>query len=120
MTPQSQHKFLLDENIDIRLVKFLTDLGYQVVYCPKGAKNGQVISLSRKESAPLISLDKDFANPDLYSLTDSPGIIVLRIHPPTLEYLTAALTKLLSTYKFDQIFNKLFIVSPDNVEIITR
>lgn len=93
--PKIELKFLLDENVDVRVALFLKKHGYSVLLCPKGLKNGAVLALAKKENNVLITNDTDFANPDLHGFAQTAGIVVLRLHPPKLEstpFLLAPLT----------------------------
>lgn len=110
-------KFLLDENVDLRLVSYLQKQGFPTEICPKGLQNGAVIELAYKKSLVLLTNDKDFANPDLYKPADNKGIIIFRVHPPSLTNLTQALEKLLSKFKPDELSEKLFIITKEEIEI---
>jgi predicted nuclease of predicted toxin-antitoxin system len=46
---QLKLKFLLDENVDARLAKFLQKKGFTVKLCPTGLQNGKVSALIKKE-----------------------------------------------------------------------
>lgn len=89
-------KFLLDENVDVRIASFLQEKGFSTLICPKGLKNGDVIALAVKEGCVLLTNDTDFTHPRYSENKDFPGIIVFRIHPPDREKLCKALDKLLS------------------------
>lgn len=104
-------KFLLDENVDIRLSSYLKKAGFSVKLAEKGMKNSKLINLAKEESCVLITNDKDFANKDLYNPADYSGIIVFRIHPPILENLIKALNKFIKKNKSSAFTGKTFIIS---------
>jgi len=111
-------QFLLDENVDVRIAKFLRDQGYEVFFCTKGTKNGEVIATAKKHKAVLVTLDRDFANPDIYPPAKTSGIVVLQTHPPTLENLTRALQLLLTDVKYSDLAGKLYLASLTNIETL--
>lgn len=117
MSP-SQSKFLLDENVDIRVKSHLEKRGFRVLICPKGIKNGEVAALAQKKSCILLTNDKDFANPDLFKPSEFSAIIVFHIHPPKLENLASALDKLFQNIPPAELAGKLMILGEDGVEII--
>lgn len=77
-------KFLLDENVDVRVGHALSNSGYTVTFCPKGIRDADVLALAEKNSLMVITNDADFAQLSLKTIRSSSGIIVLRIHPPNL------------------------------------
>ena len=81
LTTKTTIRFLLDENVPIKIGSFLESKGYNVFLTPKGLKNGQVVTFAHKETlTPSVALY---------------GIIVFRIHPPHVEKLCASLEKML-------------------------
>lgn len=98
-------KFLLDENVDVRLASFLKKLGFSVLVSPKGLKNGAVLALTEKESCVLLTNDKNFVNLEAVKSSKLAGIVVFRVHPPKLSELESALSKLLGGF-FQKIFRQ--------------
>ena len=47
-------KFLLDENIDVRLASYLKDQGFSVSFSPKGIGDQSVIELAQTKTKKLI------------------------------------------------------------------
>ena len=60
---RSELKFLLDENVDARLGKFLKSEGFNVISAPKGFSNGKLAPISKSEKSILITNDEDFTDP---------------------------------------------------------
>jgi len=114
----SKPKFLLDENVDVRLGSYLKKQGFSVSICPKGLKNGAVFSLAQRKSCILLTNDKDFANPDLFKPSKQSAIIVFRIHPPKLNNLIKGLSRLLSSFTPNQLAGKLVVLGEEGLEII--
>jgi predicted nuclease of predicted toxin-antitoxin system len=92
-------EFLLDENVRSEVKEFLEARGYRARYVPKGSTNGEVASMAR-EGRVLLTHDLDFSNPLLYPPREFFGIVVIRIHPPTLDKLLPALEQLLKVREF--------------------
>ena len=62
-------KFLCDEDVDARLVKFLVNEGVNISYREKGLKNSKLYSLASKDSQAILTRDKDFLNTALFPAT---------------------------------------------------
>lgn len=110
-------RFLLDENVDVRLASFLKKLGFPVTLPPKGMSNGAIASLAKKEKCVLLTNDKDFANPDLFKPSNFFGIVVFSVHPPTLSKLKSGLKKLLKETPRAKFAGKTFLLSEEGMEI---
>jgi len=110
-------KFLLDENVDVRLTSFLRKHGYFVLLSPKGLTNGAVVSLAGEKSCILLTNDKDFANLELITSSDVIGIVVFRIHPPELAKLESALKRLFEIIPPEEFVGKVLLLSEEGVEI---
>ena len=78
-------KFLLDENIDARLLPFLLDLGHDVTSVAKdylyGLLDEDVLALAHQEQRILLTNDRDFG--ELIFLQGLPhsGILLFRLAP---------------------------------------
>jgi len=101
---------LLDENIHVKVLNWLVASSHDAIRVPTGWKNGQVIELARRERRVLITQDKDFANRLLYPPAQCHGIVILRIHPPQLTQLTAALQRVFDVMSESEIIGKLIVV----------
>ena len=110
-------KFLADENVKGRLVKYLQSHDYNVITAPKGVKNSKLFDLARQADRILISNDKDFLSSALYPVEGTPGRIILRIFPPTFENQRGALERLLSQIKEGECTDKLVELWKDGFEM---
>ncbi len=88
-------RFLLDENMRAEIAEFLKRRGYDVLFVPKGLKNGEALALAERESRILITFDSDFENDLMYPPSKYHGMIRIRIHPPHVVKLTQALDNLM-------------------------
>jgi len=83
-------KLLANENIPIELVKELRNSGYDILRVDevkKGMKDREVLDLSIKESRILITFDKDFGELAIKEKRKATGIILLRIHPESIQHI---------------------------------
>lgn len=87
--------FLLDENVDVRVGHAFSGNGHKVTFCPKGISDEDVLVLAKKNGLTLITNDSDFAQLSSDTIRSLPGIIVLRIHSPSLPKTVQALETLL-------------------------
>lgn len=114
----SNIKFLLDENIRIEVKEFLESKGFLTEYAPKGISNGKLASLAKEKKYVLVSRDHDFINSVLFPPNQFSGIIVLSVHPPTVEKLIKGSELLLSKVK--EFEGKLFVVKEDEFEVFPK
>ena len=107
-------KFLLDENIRIEIKEFLKSKGFSAEYAAKGASDERLAAMAKGGKLALLTRDTDFLNSDMFQPKEYSGIIVLRIHPPTEEKLTSALSSLLAEVR--EFEGKLFVVWEEGYE----
>lgn len=112
-------RFLLDEDVHIKVLDWLAQSGHDVLRVPSGLKNGRVVELACQESRVLITRDKDFANRLMYPPARFPGIVILRIHPPQLEKLIAALQSLFTNLTEDHLRGKLTVVEEQGYHLLS-
>lgn len=91
-------KFLLDENVDVRVGHALSVNGHNATFCPKGISDEDVLVLAKRDGLILITNDSDFAYLSSETIRLLPGIIVLRIHPPNLLITVRSLDLLFSEH----------------------
>lgn len=105
-------RFLLDENVHHGLVPFLTGLGHEATFSPKGLSNGAVFAAAASAQKILLTHDKDFA--EWQPTKSHPGIILLRVLPTAIEQLKIVLQSLLVDKPSAELFtDKLVVVFPD-------
>ena len=74
-------KFLLDEDVPVKLLTTLRTAGHDVTRVTASTPDPAVAVQARHEGRVLITLDKDFANSALYP-PERCAIVLIRIHPP--------------------------------------
>lgn len=109
--------FLIDENISIEVITFLSAKGYDVKAVPSGLNNGEVIKLAHKEQRILLTHDVHFSNILLYDPKKYFGIIRIRIHPPDANKIIVAVDALLDKIKNIDIRGKLIILEEKDFRI---
>lgn len=112
-------RLLIDEDVDVRLIKTLKRLGHDVRRVPSGVMNGEVLRLAQRERRIVITRDADFTNVKKYPSSRHVGIIHLAIHPPWLENLVPPVTRLLRTLSEDQVAGKVIIVDETSSRTIS-
>ena len=78
-SPLRKLKFLLDENVNKALLKFLESEGYDATFKPKGLSNGKLALLSKSDSRVFVTNDEDFTDPFLYPKDKIFSVVWLRI-----------------------------------------
>ncbi|MFA6376261.1 MAG: DUF5615 family PIN-like protein [Candidatus Paceibacterota bacterium] len=106
-------KFLVDENVKLRLAKLLLAAGHDVKYVPKGASDKVVGQMAKKEARIILTHDNDFAVPSLFCAKDFPGIILIKVFPPTFTKIAASLQNLLCEFKTTKDFKGRLVVLID-------
>ena len=78
-------KFLLDENIDARLLPFLQELGHDVTSVAKdylyGLLDEDVLAIAHQEHRILITNDRDFGELIFRQQLSHSGILLFRLTP---------------------------------------
>jgi predicted nuclease of predicted toxin-antitoxin system len=88
-------KFLLDENLSPRQAETIRALGHDAVSVAEsglaGADDSAVRRVAIEGGRILVTLDGDFANVLRFPPEATPGVLRLRLHPPTEDAIAAAL-----------------------------
>lgn len=109
-------RFLVDEDVDVRLIRVLRKLGHDAKRIPSGTTNGAVIRLAHTEHRVLISRDTDFTDSVRFPPSRFSGIVHLDIHPPRLGAITVVLKTLLSEVAEPAFAGKLFVLDETGYE----
>ena len=106
-------RFLVDEDVDVRVLALLKRLGHEGRRVPSGTTNGAVLRLALREHRVLITRDADFLNTALYPPARHAGIIHLAIHPPWFEKMAPVLTRFLHhVVSADRLDGKVVVLEP--------
>lgn len=95
-------KFIADENLGIKVPKFLQSLGFDIISVKlliPGKLDQDVLALANKEKRILITLDKDFGELVFKEKLIHFGVILLRLKDESVENKKKVLLKLLQSRK---------------------
>ncbi|TXT57202.1 MAG: hypothetical protein BAJALOKI2v1_520029 [Promethearchaeota archaeon] len=108
-------KLIMDENIPNSVIIRLRELNFEIISIRedyRGIDDEEIIELSKKYQRPIITMDKDFGYL-AYRKGERPyGVILIRIHPQTPEYIFTIINHVLNQLKKQKInIKNKFIVS---------
>jgi len=96
-------KLLLDENLSSRQAANLRQLGYDAVSAAEVGLSGQPDNTIREfaiqDGRVPVTLDSDFADLTRFPTAGTPGVLRLKIHPPTEEKIRQQLKTALELLK---------------------
>jgi predicted nuclease of predicted toxin-antitoxin system len=114
-------KFLLDENLSPRHAKTLRGSGFDAISVVEAGLAGDSDSAVRgfaiTSDRVLVTLDGDFANIVRYPPGETPGVIRLRLRPPTELAITSALQRVMRLLTSVDLRGKLATVDEDKIRI---
>lgn len=113
-------RLLADENIKERLVSWLKANRHDVKRVDAGTKDPRVFELSKELRRVLLTSDTNFLNTDFFAPKDTPGRIVLRTFPPTLENQKTILKLIFSRFTTKDCRGKLIEVWSDDFRVDTK
>ena len=82
-----------------------------------GAPDGSVRGAAIATDRVLVTLDADFGNILRYPPSSTPGVIWLRLHPPTEHAIAAALERIFDRLGAATFWGKLAVVDEDKIRI---
>src|SRR5438045_9513216 len=110
-------RFLLDENVDYRLLSFLREHGHDAVFLTEsytyGLTDYHVLRLAEQENRILLTNDKDFGELIVRRHLSHTGILLLRLKDETLANVQTRLQQVLTEYT-DQ-FNHFIVVTKKRI-----
>ncbi|MGD0204010.1 MAG: DUF5615 family PIN-like protein [Candidatus Bathyarchaeia archaeon] len=94
------------KNISPQTIKLLSSLGYDVKAVAetgsKGHEDNEIVALAQAEKRVIITHDVGFGSIYYFSKRGQVGIIIIRIHPPTIEDVNPVLVGFLSKVNLDE------------------
>ena len=108
---RTPHKFLLDENIQHTLLRFLKERTIDVTVVPKSATDAKVALISKNESRVLVTNDEDFV---YYTKDKVFSVIWIRIPQNNVVALRTSFQKLVE--KVRQFSGKLLVLRENDWE----
>ncbi len=94
-----EYRFLADENIPLEVVDGLRERKIDiksVSLLSPGAEDIDVLGMARRQNRVLLTFDKDFGELVFKHKIKSSGVLLLRIHPSSIEGILATIHKALS------------------------
>ena len=91
-------RFLADENIPLKAVRILRDLGLDIVPVAslrRGMSDEEVADVAQREGFVIITFDKDFGRMVFKQKRRVPGVVLLRVKPKSPDYIADVLKRLL-------------------------
>ena len=96
-------------------------LGYDAVAVSEvglsGASDTTVRLFAMSEGRVLITMDADFGNVLRYPAVGTPGVVWLRLHPPTEAGIVAAVDRVLERLGAASLAGKLVVVDEDKIRV---
>lgn len=114
-------KFLLDENIGLRIVGFLTSLGRTTTHIQNikiGLEDYKILNLSVLKDSIIITFDKDFGELIFKNRKKHNGVIFLRLENQKSENVIKALQEVF--LKIDQIEKSFIVVTEKDNQFSIR
>ena len=98
-------KFLLDENVDVRLLNYLQSLGHDVTAIardhPQSLADSEVLEVARGEHRVLITNDADFGELVFRQRLPHSGVILFRLSTEAIEVKRERLSVVLRQFRDD-------------------
>ena len=114
-------RFKLDENLPVELAEILVEAGHDAVTVLEermgGAEDPSIAAICLAEGRILITLDTDFADIRTYPPRRYAGIVVLRLHRQSRDYLLQIGNGLLTEFASASPQGQLWIVEDSRVRI---
>lgn len=114
-------KFFANENLFDPIIRYLRDIGHDVVSLREAGLSGisddKVYKLASKEKLVIITMDKDFSRVFRFSPELCGGIIVVKIYKRTVKETLQIFKQFFETIREDEIKRNLVIITPEGVRI---
>jgi predicted nuclease of predicted toxin-antitoxin system len=111
--------FVADESVDRQIVERLRDDGYFVWYVTEMApsiSDDKVLRIANKESAPLITSDKDFGELVFRQHLVSYGVILVRLSGLNTELKANIVSSTIINHE-NEILGNFTVISPSRIRI---
>jgi predicted nuclease of predicted toxin-antitoxin system len=108
-------RFLLDQDVYLPTIRFLTDLGHDVLLVEQighsRAPDSELLRIAQEQDRIFVTRDRDFGG--LVFLTGSgAGVIYLRVSPSTMQAVHEQLATVLASYSEDELKTAFVVVEP--------
>ena len=113
-------RLLADENVKSRLIQWLKVSGHKIKSVDRGTTDSHVFELSKTMRRVLLTGDTNFLNTAIFPPKDTPGRIVIRAFPPTLENQKTSLERILSQFNTKDCRGKLITAFNTEFRVETK
>jgi predicted nuclease of predicted toxin-antitoxin system len=114
-------KLFLDENLSPQHASELRSSGYDawavVEVGLSGAPDEHIRRFAVENGRVLVTLDADFANVIRFPPEDTPGVVRLKIHPPTEEGIRQAIQRALLLLQNIDLAGRLAVVDENKIRV---
>jgi len=112
-------KIHADKNVDFRIIKEIRGLGIPILSVLEnfqGANDKEILNLSRRENAILLTEDSDFGEWVFAYKELNVGVIFIRYKKHEVEEIAEKIIKLINIYK-SELFNKFVVITTKKIRI---
>ncbi len=118
---KTKFRFLIDQNVSPKTVAFLRSLDLDIISVEETLTNytdDAVIALARTQNLVFVTYDMHVPLSIQSKREKVPGLILLRVHPQTIEILHKALQVFFDKLNFDELSANLIIVDNKNYQVM--
>lgn len=106
-------KFLLDQNLSPKTTLFLRELGIEAIDVREiglaGKEDDEIYDYAVSNAYVLITFDHEFGY-KYVSRRDLEGLIIMRLHPQTIEEIHGLLRRFFSTFNVHKVRNSIIVL----------
>jgi len=117
-------QFLADENISPETIKLLRNMGFDVKAVPetdlKAHEDEEIVAAAQKEDRIIITHDVGFGSIYYFSKREQVGMIIIRVHPSTLEEVNPILSNFLNNVDLEKncLTKKLVVLNKKKYRVL--
>lgn len=115
-------RLYLDQMLHADVAVMLRNDGHDVVRASEigqaRADDAEILDQAKQMGRTLVTLDKDFGDWVIMPLERHPGVIRVRVHPPSAANIVEVLLPFLAAHRQEQLNNHLVILSSASVRRI--
>ena len=113
---------LIDENIDKPIVDVFRDLELKIISISDispGITDEEVLNIANRESAVILTSDKDFGELIFRKRLINKGVVLVRLHGISADEKKSIVREFVNKY-LDKIENSFCVISKNNIRIRSR
>jgi len=110
-------RFIVDENVRKEAISFLKSEGHDVLLPIPGSRDEEIARIAKETNRIILTHDQHFADILLFPPEEYPGIIRIKIHPPSAAAIINALRDFLLQATAEQLDKKLIILEENGFRV---